>query len=460
MGNKVELTRRRILQTGVGGGAACLASSAFATELNPERTITLRPRVHPKGWLTYGDNATQHPLRVRPHTPYKVIIENGLEVDTSVHWHGQRVVNAVDGVPGITQEPIKPGERYEQTVVFPDPGTHWYHPHLDSHATVGRGLVGALIVEEETPAPFDHDITALTSRHLVTQDGAIYPNFGELFNTRFPDGATWSWRINSAAAIPHTAAANAHIRLRLINASAMVPFTVEQPDIAALIIATDGHPVATPRALEGPLKIWPGQRYDLALKMPNRPIDLTTEEGFALASLHPSGTAAPETAAPRLPLNPLAKPNLAEAVTFPLTLTRDTQSFTESAIAAFNQLRGYADNRGADWRLNGVSLYEDALCGEGGPPLFVARKGETVRLNITNHSVNHHPMHIHGHSFYVVARGGVPVTSLDVHDTIDVESHSSTEIAFVADNPCRWMVHCHDLRHQMQGMMGYFVVEG
>jgi len=91
-------------------------------------------------------------------------LTNTLDKPTSVHWHGIRLENAMDGVPGLTQDPIEPGESFDYSFVAPDAGTYWYHSHLKSWEQVARGLYGPLIVEEIMPV--DVDSTVCLSRMI------------------------------------------------------------------------------------------------------------------------------------------------------------------------------------------------------------------------------------------------------------------------------------------------------
>ncbi|MFZ9439468.1 MAG: multicopper oxidase domain-containing protein, partial [Hylemonella sp.] len=98
-------------------------------------------------------------LRVRLH--------NDLPQPTTVHWHGIRVPNAYDGVPGMTQDPVQPGKQFDYRFVVPDAGTYWYHPHVNTIEQIGRGLIGALVVHERKPPEVDADwLWALTDLRL------------------------------------------------------------------------------------------------------------------------------------------------------------------------------------------------------------------------------------------------------------------------------------------------------
>ena len=87
-------------------------------------------------------------IRVRQGERLRVAVRNGLTEETTVHWHGLRVPNDMDGVPHLTQKPIAPDETFVYEFDTPDAGTYWYHPHQRSSEQVGRGLYGPLIIEE------------------------------------------------------------------------------------------------------------------------------------------------------------------------------------------------------------------------------------------------------------------------------------------------------------------------
>jgi FtsP/CotA-like multicopper oxidase with cupredoxin domain len=78
---------------------------------------------------TFSNRVPGPDLRIPQGKPMRVIVRNKLPEDTTVHWHGIRLPNAMDGVPGLTQPPIRPGEQFVYEFTPPDAGTFWYHPH-------------------------------------------------------------------------------------------------------------------------------------------------------------------------------------------------------------------------------------------------------------------------------------------------------------------------------------------
>jgi FtsP/CotA-like multicopper oxidase with cupredoxin domain len=82
------------------------------------------------------------------------------------------------------------------------------------------------------------------------------------------------------------------------------------------------------------------------------------------------------------------------------------------------------------------------------------RQGDSYVLALRNETAWHHPMHLHGHAFRVIARNGQPTARREWQDTVLIGPRETADIAFVADNPGDWMFHCHILEHQAGGMMG------
>ena len=108
-------------------------------------------------------------------------------------------------------------------------------------------------------------------------------------------------------------------------------------------------------------------------------------------------------------------------------------------------------SNGMAWAFNGVANGMEA-------PMFSAAVGRTVRLELTNRTAFPHGIHLHGHHFEILAQSGSMNAPGDVRDTVLIGPDETVEIAFVADNPGAWMIHCHMLSHQKSGMMAWFEV--
>jgi FtsP/CotA-like multicopper oxidase with cupredoxin domain len=92
---------------------------------------------------------------------------NGLKEPSSIHWHGLRIENAMDGVPGVTQNPVGPGENFIYRLRLEEAGTFWYHPHFNSSEQLERGLTGVFIVEEAENLPWSQELIWLMDDWLL-----------------------------------------------------------------------------------------------------------------------------------------------------------------------------------------------------------------------------------------------------------------------------------------------------
>jgi len=161
--NGPGLTRRVVL--GAGFAALALPRAGLAAE----RRLTAGPviaQILPEGDGTTAmlglNGTTPGPdLRLRQGEVLDVVFENRTGAASALHWHGIRIDNAMDGVPGLTQPVVEDGAEFRYRFAAPDAGTFWYHSHNRSWEQVERGLYGALIVEEPDPPAVDHDVTVL-----------------------------------------------------------------------------------------------------------------------------------------------------------------------------------------------------------------------------------------------------------------------------------------------------------
>src|SRR3546814_1309629 len=134
------------------------SSDVCSSDLAPDY-VPLVGAHHPETEVWGYNGTTPGPeIRLRRGDRLRVLVENRLDEETTVHWHGIRLPNAMDGVPHLTQKPIGPGETFAYAFDLPDDGTYWYHPHQRSFEQVGRGLYGALIVEEREPIRVDREV--------------------------------------------------------------------------------------------------------------------------------------------------------------------------------------------------------------------------------------------------------------------------------------------------------------
>ncbi|WP_425450315.1 multicopper oxidase family protein [Virgifigura deserti] len=409
----------------------------------------------------YGGRVPGPELRVRQGDRLRIAVENQLDEETTVHWHGLRVPNAMDGVPHLTQAPIAPGETFTYEFDVPDAGTFWYHPHQRSFEQVGRGLYGALIIEEPEPIPVDRDVTWVLDDWRLLETAAISDDFGNLHDVshagRVGNTATVNGRVPDRFAVR----AGERIRLRLVNAANARIFGLAFEGHAPMVIALDGQPVAPHAPEGGRVVLGPAMRIDLILDMTGRPggrfrvID-GFYEGLEYRLLDIAYTDAPplrETpldAPVRLSANPLAEPDLAAAERHEILFGGGMMGGMMSSMMDGRHMDMREMMRhGMAWTVNGV-----AATGHVHEPLITLARGRSCILTLRNETAWWHPIHLHGHAFRVITRDGAPTRYREWQDTVLLSPRETAEIAFVADNPGDWMLHCHILEHQAGGMMG------
>ena len=396
----------------------------------------------------------------------RVSVANALDEPTTVHWHGLRVPADMDGTPYLSQPPIEPGETFVYEFDLPDAGTFWYHPHINSAEQVGRGLYGALIVEEPSPPAVDRELLWVLDDWRLDPDAQILP-FGNMHDQSHAGRIGNSATINGAMPETEPVRAGERIRLRLINAANARTFGLAFRDLNPWVIALDGQPIEPHRLGEAPLMLGAATRADLIIDMTGEPgsesqvVDGAYGPDYAYELIRFSYTDQTPTRENEgdppaaLAANPVAEPDLAAAQRHRMVFEGGAMGGMAGAMMGGRRLdmRELA-GRGRLWAINGMvpeDLYREA-------PLIQAKLGSTQLIELVNRTAFEHPIHLHGHSFRVLARNNEKEPHQPMRDTVLLGVDEIVEIAFVADNPGQWMIHCHVLEHQMAGMMGVVAI--
>lgn len=455
----MKISRRRCLQGVIAASSSMLLSSCASRRgilgdtydyklVLAETPLTLKPRTVTPAW-TFNGQAPGPVLRVKQNQPVRILVRNHLPEATTIHWHGIRLNNAADGVPGLTQEPIPSGGTFVYEFTCPDAGTFWYHPHMNSVVQLSRGLVGLLIVDEEEPVHFDQDVAlALKDWHLH-EDGSFAPftshraaaRTGTLGN--FPT-------VNGKPELRVPVLAGSVVRLRLANLDNTRVFNIGA-DLPAQVLAVEGNPLAEPE----PLTTHPlgaGMRVDLAIQVPTTPgvhhiVDRKGSFEFTICELEviPSGLL--PRSVPKLPLNPIPALDLANAKRIPLVF---------EWAGALSPVNHHGEVDAIFWTIN-KRAWSDHSHMHLPEPLAVLKRGETYIFELHNATPHHHPIHLHGFTFTVLKSNQREIKPYHT-DTILLEKNERAEVAIVADNPGDWMFHCHVIEHMDTGLMGYIRV--
>ena len=235
----------------------------------------------PAWWTLYGDKRVAAwayngivpgpVIRVRSGERVRIRFTNNLPEETTIHWHGIGVPNAMDGVPGVTQEPIKPGEEFTYEFVARPAGnprgggTFLYHSHVDEDRQMSAGLYGAFVIDPPgKQRKVAVDRTLMVSEMSADEQGRVrgamqmegmFPNFFTINGKSFPDTETIE--------VP----AGERVRLRLVNAGQFA-HPLHLHGTAFRVVARDGHPVAAPYERRDTVGLESGERVDIEFKLP------------------------------------------------------------------------------------------------------------------------------------------------------------------------------------------------
>ncbi|MBC7102626.1 MAG: multicopper oxidase family protein [Parvibaculum sp.] len=480
----LALSRRTLLKACAAGAASLsmpglmLPARAagvreFSLRAAPGRArLVPEPHGETPAWC-YNETVPGPEIRVRQGERLRITVENGLAEETTVHWHGLRVPNAMDGVPHLNQPPIAPGGTFVYEFDAVDAGTFWYHPHQRSFEQVGRGLYGPLIVEEPEPPKVDRELVWVLDDWRLTKSAEISNDFGNghdmSHNGRIGNTVTINGRVPDARPVR----SGERIRLRLINAANARIFSLDFQGHTPTVIALDGQPVTPHAPMGGLVVLGPAMRADIILDMMGEPgsrvsvIDRFYRDlEYRLVDLAYGETAFRDTMPDWpivLPANPLREPNVAAALRHEVIFNGGMMGGMVMAEMGGSMGEGTSRGMGGGmmrgmmgmmhgngiWFVNGKAAEGHVL----DPMLTLERDGSHV-IAMTNATAWHHPIHLHGHSFRVISRNGEPTPHREWQDTVLMAPREKVEIAFVADNPGDWMFHCHILEHQAGGMMG------
>ncbi|GGZ21296.1 putative oxidase (copper-binding protein) [Streptomyces inusitatus] len=470
-------------------GGKEVADAEAARRGGPERKVRLTAaaaRLDLGGGLTvpswaYGDRLPGKEVRATAGDTLALTLANHLPEPTSLHWHGLALRNDMDGVPGLTQRPVKAGAEFTYRFALAHPGTYWFHPH--SGVQQDRGLYAPLIVEDpKEPLKYDREwvvvlddwvdgvegstpdaVLAELSKGMRGGGGGGHEGHGggmTRASLTAPDPEGPSRMMMGArsellggdagdVAYPHylingrvpgdpsvfRAKPGDRVRLRIVNAGGDTAFRVALGGHEMTVTHTDGFPVR--HAKTDALLLGMGERYDVLITAGDGVFPLTAvaegKNATALALLRTGGGAAP--AASVRPKELSGKLLTADRLRADASVALPRR--TPDRTIGIELTGGMAKY---DWGFDGKPYSPG--------PRHEVRSGERVRLVFRNPTGMWHPLHLHGHTFALANAAGGPRK-----DTAIVLPNGTLTVDFDADNPGLWMIHCHNVYHAEAGMM-------
>ena len=444
----------------------------------------------------------QHPgplLEVVRGSEVTVVLANSLPESTTVHWHGIRLDNPNDGIPGMTQPAVPPGGEFTYRLRFPDAGIYWYHPHVREDLQQELGLYGNLLVRPPVGAGYgrvNREALLMLDDLLVGDDGMVplgresptHALMGRFGNVLLVNGEPrYRLRVRRGEVV----------RFFLTNAANARTFNLSFPGARTKVVASDVGPYGREEWVES-VVIAPAERYVVhvlfdrpgTVTLMNRVRGLDHLYGRFFGQADTLGVvevghdrAAPDLGAgfARLGQDTATAAEMeryrraaARAPERSLVLTLETRDLPPLSRRLmqldsiyFAPVEWSGTMPMMNWASTGRQvrwILRDPGTGRENMDIdWRLRRGEPVRVHLVSerrsaHAMQH-PIHLHGQRFLVLAVNGVPTTNLVWKDTVLVPAGGAVDILLDPSNPGRWMAHCHIAEHLSAGMMMGFQVE-
>jgi FtsP/CotA-like multicopper oxidase with cupredoxin domain len=419
-----------------------------------------------------------------------------------------RLENRYDGVPGLTQEAVEPGQTFRYQIYFKDAGIYWYHPHHREDVQQELGLAGNILVtpiSTDYYSPVNREEVVMLDDLVLTQDGTVpfglessnymlMGRFGNLFITN--GEPEYSLEINAGEVV----------RFHFTNASNTRTFNISfrprtEPDANVVPIKVVGSDVGKleHEVIVESIVLAPAERYVVEVffdkagsyELTNHVQGINHRMGVFLEEISILGTITVsefQTAVDhhqafetlRTNLDVIAdidryRSHFDRPVDHELVLTLEVDSLPPAIEQSmlydwvyFNPVEWTGTMPVMNWSTTGAEvewILRDAVTGDENTEVnWSFQVGDVVKIRIHNdrgafHSMQH-PLHIHGQRFLILEQNGAANNNLVWKDTVLLPAGSSTDILLELSNPGRWMVHCHIAEHLESGMKFVIDVEG
>ena len=459
----------------------------------------VRRTIHGHTYIMYGFN-NQYPgplIDVAQKSTITVNFTNRTDWPTTLHWHGVRLDNRFDGVPGVTQDPVSPGESFQYRIFFRDAGLYWYHPHHREDIQQELGLYGNMLVRSPEPDFFNdvHREEVLMLDDLLVQDGELFP-FGEEATTHALMGRFGNvLLVNGEPGYRLDVNRGEVVRFFLTNVSNTRTFNLGFGGARIKVVGSDLGKFERESWAES-VVIAPAERYIVEVlfeettALTNRVQVLDHSFGSFFAEVYELGiidvsnedarrvladtfSSLREHADVVRDIGPYRE-SFARPVDHELWFTisvsglppklmqrmrADSIYFTPVEWSGTMPMMNFpSTSREVEWILRDVATGKENMDIDWSFEL-----GDVVKIRLVNdrdaiHAMQH-PFHIHGQRFLVLSRNGAPNDNLVWKDTMLLTVGETADILLEISNPGRWMAHCHIAEHLETGMKLVFTAE-
>ncbi len=461
----------------------------------------VRRRIDGHEMVMFGYNG-QYPgplLRAPQGATIIVRVTNEIQMPTTIHWHGVRLDNRFDGVPGVTQAAVAHGESFTYQVHVPDAGMFWYHPHVREDVQQDLGLFGNLLVLSPNPehyGPVNREEVFVVDDLLMDEQGAL--PWGDEAPTHALMGRFGNvMMVNGQTAHRLSAARGEVIRFYITNVANARTFNITFGSARVKLVASDVGRFEREQWVRS-VVIAPAERYvvDVRFDEPgevaiqntiqainhfrgefyphvdtlslvtvsNASVDHDRSDGFERLREHTDVVREID----------VFRNEVGRAPDHELETTLRIQDLPQSIVLSMEADTLYIPPM--EWNdampmMNWLStgkqvtwVLRDRKTGAENEDIdWAFRVGDVVKIRIFNNPESFHPMnhpiHIHGQRFLVLAMDDVATGNLVWKDTAIVPVGSTMDLLVEMSNPGTWMLHCHIAEHLHAGMMFSFIVE-
>ncbi|MDH3502206.1 MAG: multicopper oxidase family protein [Nitrosopumilus sp.] len=458
--------------------------------------------------LGYNQQSPGPLLLVGQGDEITVNFKNNLDFPTTVHWHGLRLDYTSDGVPGITQDPVLPGDTFEYELRFPDSGVFLYHPHVRTEMQMELGLYGNILVESENKIPATIQVPLILDDVLIAEEGGLeefdskvvtHTLMGRFGNTMMINGDTnYLLEVNQGDVA----------RLYLTNTAntRVFDFGIEQHGLK--LVADDASNYEKEEFVDSVILASSERRtvdvlfdkpgaYTITHTTPEHTYSLGTvlvsssnnENDYEFYNIDKDEDIVAEidkfrkyfSDSPDLELELDVKTSLVHQMSSDDHSSMDMngghgadmQSMKSDSSMDMNDHGN--ESQPIEWedempRMNVMSneenthwILRDVNSGKEGFDIdYQANVGDIKKIRLFNNPESDHPMqhpiHLHGQRFLVLSEDGMFNDNLAWKDTVLVPTGKTVDILVEFSNPGNWAMHCHILEHAEAGMITEVIV--
>lgn len=458
--------------------------------------------------LAYNGSVPGPTIRVAQGAEVTIRFTNKIDIPTTIHSHGVRLNNAFDGVPGVTQPEVKPGESFDYKIAFPDSGVFWYHPHLREDYTQDLGLYGNFIVapkEASEFAPVNREIPVVLD-DILMKNGTVAPYFSDSVDHALMGRYGNVMLVNGSSDYILTAQAGEVIRMYITNAAGSRVFRFGISGAKLKLVGSDNGAYEREQMVDtvtlGPSEramvdvyfAQAGQAY-LENRMPDETVILgkvavssdavaaSYKKEFETLRVHTSVSASMNPFRASLSKAPDKTINLTVAMggmsdSMNMGGMSGAHTMSDGSTMSNSMMMNMAPvgPDGIEWEdkhgaMNSGStsktitwkVVDTATNASNMDIHWQFKKGDMVKVRVTNdmHSMHpmQHPFHFHGQRFLVASVNDKPQTNLAWKDTVLIPAGTTVDLLVDMSNPGDWMAHCHIPEHLESGMMLGFKVD-